>query len=74
MAVEDKPTLRLDDDMFMALVDAIHNNGYKPREGKYTEGKLEATEKHLDDMRKIVFEDMKLKNKKIFISKDSLLK
>lgn len=55
-AVKDNPTMRLDDEMFMALVDAIHSK-YKPSEGKFTEGKLEATEKHLEDMRKLVFKD-----------------
>ena len=47
-----KPTLKLPYDIFAALVDAIH--GYKPTEGKFTEGKLEAMSEHLKDLRKLL--------------------
>lgn len=40
-------------EIFDALVDAVHKD-YKPSEGRYTEGRLEATEKHLADMRKLL--------------------
>jgi len=70
-AVEDKPSLRLDDEMFFALVDAIHRD-YKPSQGKFTEGKLEATEKHLEDMRKLVFQEVKNEGKMIFTTDDSI--
>ena len=46
--------LYLSDDLFQKLVDSVHKD-FKPSEGKFTEGKLEATEKHLEDMRKLVF-------------------
>lgn len=49
--------LYLDDHLFQALVDAVHKD-FKPSEGKFTEGKLEATEKHLEDMRRIVLKDI----------------
>ena len=48
-----EPSLMLNQEEFQALVDAIHKN-YKPSEGKFTEGKLVATEKHLEDMRKLL--------------------
>lgn len=46
------PTMILYPFMYQLLVDALH--GAKPSEGKFTEGKLEATEKHLEDMRKLL--------------------
>lgn len=45
-------TLALPDYIFQALVDEIHQ--HKPSEGKYTEGKLEATEGHLKDLRQLL--------------------
>ena len=45
-------TLSLPDFIFQSLVDAVHQ--YKPSEGKYTEGKLEATENHLTDLRHLL--------------------
>jgi hypothetical protein len=44
------PTLFLNEDMFQMLVNAVHKD-FKPSEGKFTEGKLEATERHLNDLR-----------------------
>lgn len=40
-------------EIFEALVDAIHRD-YKPSEGKFTEGKLEATASHLNDLRQLL--------------------
>lgn len=51
-SIDVKPTLKLDHFIFQSLVDAIH--GFKPSEGKFTEGKLEATERHLADMRQLL--------------------
>lgn len=51
--VETKPTLFLSRDMFQAIVDAVHKD-FKPSEGKFTEGKLEATERHLADLRQLL--------------------
>lgn len=48
-----EPTLRLTDEDFQALVDAIHKD-YKPSEGRFVEGKLEGTERHLQDLRQIL--------------------
>jgi len=41
------------DDMFQQLVDAIHKD-FKPSEGKFTEGKLEAQTEHLKDLKKLL--------------------
>lgn len=48
-----EPTLSLEHEAFQALVDAIHSD-HKPSEGKFVEGKLEATENHLEDLRKLL--------------------
>lgn len=63
-----KPSLSLNDDQFKLLIDAIHKD-YKPSEGKYTEGKLEATERHLEDMRELIFTEHRLKNNRIILQK-----
>lgn len=51
-----KPTLFLEPEMLSALLDAMKKRGIKGKEASFTEGKLVATEKHLEDMRRIVFE------------------
>lgn len=48
-----EPTLSLEEDIFRELVDAIHAD-FKPSEGKFTEGKVEATERHLQDLRHLL--------------------
>lgn len=52
--VAPKPTIELYPEMLQELANELSNSGFKPKEG-YMEGKLLATEKHLEDMRKIVF-------------------
>ena len=47
-----EPTLRLDHEQLQAFADALNNKGINPKK-EYVEGKLEATEKHLADMRKL---------------------
>ncbi len=49
----DKHIFNLDPEVFEALVNAIHKD-YKPSEGKFTEGKLEATQSHLSDLRQLL--------------------
>ena len=51
-----KPTLELEPEQLQALADELDNIGYKPQKG-FIEGKLLATETHLEDMRKLVFKD-----------------
>ena len=49
-----KPTISLSHVTIQQLVDELDKMGYKPQKG-FLEGKLEATEKHLEDMRELVF-------------------
>lgn len=48
-----KPSLELTPEQLQAFANALNDNGFKPQEG-FTEGKLEATERHLQDMRKLL--------------------
>src|SRR3990167_1179027 len=50
---EIKPSFVIEGDAFEKLVNAIHRD-FKPSYGKYTEGKLEGTERHLMDLRKLL--------------------
>lgn len=55
-AVKDDPVFAvLDDDMIHALGAAINEAGYRVPNEHLIEGKLTATERHLDDMRALVF-------------------
>lgn len=49
-----KPTLSLTDSQLQEFADVLAQNGFKPLKG-FLEGKLNATEKHLEDMRTLVF-------------------
>lgn len=48
-----KPAFFLNPEQLQALANALDNNGFKPQEG-FVEGKLEATERHLTDLRKLL--------------------
>jgi len=48
--VSSKPTMELEPEQLQALADELEKIGYKPQKG-FMEGKLEATEIHLKDMR-----------------------
>lgn len=61
-AEQPKPAICLDAEALQALADELARTVYKPQKG-FIEGKLDATEKHLEDMRKLVFVDA-LQNKK----------
>lgn len=54
-AITVEPSIRIPDHLFALLVDEILTGKYKPSEGKFTEGELVATKKHLQDMQKLVF-------------------
>lgn len=54
---EDLLFASLDEDQVKALQAAISEYGIKLPEASYTQGKLEATESHLTDMRKLVFKE-----------------
>lgn len=49
----DKPTLELEPEQLQALADELAKVGYAPQKG-FLQGKLEATEKHLKDMRTLL--------------------
>ena len=55
----DEPVVVLEQDQAQALMDDLWNCGLRPTEGKGSAGALAATEKHLEDMRKIAFDFIK---------------
>jgi len=54
------PTLQMSGALFQTFVDKIAELGIKPTEGKFIEGRMVATEKHLEDMRRLVFDSKDL--------------
>lgn len=46
-------TMIWDREDLQELVEELHKHQIRPREASYTEGKLEATTKHLEDMRQL---------------------
>ena len=51
--IPDKPTLSFNPETLQALADELAHIGIKPQKG-FLEGKLEATESHLKDMRTLL--------------------
>jgi hypothetical protein len=51
-----EPSLRLKRDHAQRLMDELWNCGLRPSEGSGSAGSLAATERHLADMRRLVFE------------------
>lgn len=49
-----EPTIRVAEDIFQLLVDEIIKGKFKPSEGKFSEGKLEAMGDHLKDLRQLL--------------------
>lgn len=60
-AVPDEPVMKLSPEQLQAFADELNAVGYKPQKG-FIEGKLEATEKHLEDMRSLILKGQKPKN------------
>lgn len=52
----EKPSFILTPDMLSGLMAELTRKGIKPPAHSFVEGKLEATERHLEDMRALVFE------------------
>jgi hypothetical protein len=48
--------VQLSDIQAQELIDKLWQAGYRPTEGKGSAGALVATERHLEDMRRLVFE------------------
>jgi hypothetical protein len=55
MGVEQEPALRIDRDAAQQLMDELWHVGLRPTEGSGSAGSLAATERHLADMRHLVF-------------------
>lgn len=51
-----EPTLTLSDEDVQQWMDEMWRAGYRPTNGTGSAGALEATQKHLEDMRTLVFE------------------
>jgi hypothetical protein len=51
-----EPSFRLSHEDAQALMDELWNCGLRPTEGTGSAGALAATQKHLEDMRRLVFE------------------
>lgn len=51
-----EPTARISTEMAQCLMDDLWGAGLRPTEGSGSAGSLKATERHLDDMRRLVFE------------------
>lgn len=51
-----RPTFSLEEEEAQALMDALWFCGLRPSEGTGSAGSLAATERHLNDMRRLVFD------------------
>jgi hypothetical protein len=51
-----EPSFRMSHENAQALMDELWNCGLRPSEGTGSAGALAATQKHLEDMRRLVFE------------------
>jgi hypothetical protein len=56
--VQIEPSARLTMEQAQTLMDDLWASGLRPTEGAGSAGSLRATEKHLEDMRKLVFESL----------------
>jgi hypothetical protein len=54
-AIEQPPSFMLDDKMAQMLMDDLWHCGLRPTDGAGTAGAMRATERHLEDMRTLVF-------------------
>lgn len=62
--IEDKPTFTIKNDEAQTLMDDLWHCGFRPSEGSGSAGSLRATEKHLNDMRTIAFDQLDIKEVK----------
>ncbi len=54
-----EPTLKLTNEALQAFATALNEQGINPKK-EFLDGKLEATEKHLEDMRSLVFKSKEI--------------
>lgn len=52
------PTARLETTQAQALMDSLWECGIRPTEGAGSAGAMAATQKHLEDMRRLVFDEL----------------
>lgn len=57
-----EPTFKLTPSMAQELMDGLWSCGLRPSEGSGSAGALRATEKHLEDMRAIAFDQLNLED------------
>lgn len=57
--IREEPTFSLEMEQAQTLMDDLWNCGIRPTEGAGSAGAMRATERHLEDMRKLVFEGRK---------------
>lgn len=62
-AIGPGPSLELSPEQLQAFADALNANGFKPQDG-FIEGKLEGTERHLQDLRHLLKLDSDLTHAK----------
>jgi len=55
-----EPSLSLDPESAQTLMDDLWHCGFRPTEGTGSAGALAATQNHLNDMRKLVFNERKV--------------
>lgn len=55
-----EPCMRINNVTAQKFMDELWDCGLRPTEGKGSAGSLKATEKHLEDMRKIAFNKLKI--------------
>lgn len=55
-AVSSEPTFSLSVEAAQTLMDDLWNTGLRPTEGAGSAGSLAATQRHLEDMRRLVFQ------------------
>ena len=56
-----EPVVTLNEDQSQHLIDALWDCGLRPSEGSGTAGALAATERNLNDMRKVAFNALKMR-------------
>lgn len=62
VGLEIRPFMTLDAHTVQKLMDALSQQGYKPDAQAKLEGELEATKRHLEDLRKLLFEGKGVNN------------
>ncbi len=66
MACEHPPWVVFDNDSIQRLMDELWHAGFRPTEGSGSAGSLAATERHLADMRTLVFSKEAKPNPNVF--------